>query len=161
MRKVLMMLFLACIVLTSTSFKQNEDCGCIPILSMTPQHLKCMNSAAAFYNCIRGTNIDPDDVESYGFYIYTGEGTKLNRVKGDKWNFTIQKHLMPNVKQFRIRGLQLKEKDGEAGAYLRREARVDFEKNEKELRKLREKAAKEEAKRQKEEEKENEEADEE
>lgn len=145
MKALLKTFLLVSFVLLGTSFSQKRDkCGCIPELQMTPEHIKCMNSASAFYNCIMGTDIKPKEVKSYGFYIYTGEGTILNRANGDEWNFTLRKYLTPNIKEFKIRGLQLKKENGEAGRYLRRSAKVDFAKNKKKLKKLKKKAEKEE-----------------
>lgn len=135
-------LLLVSLVFISAS-NDSDECGCIPVLRMTPEHVKCMNSASEFYNCIMGTNLEADDVFSYGFYIYTGEGTVMNRVRGDEWNMTINKHLLPNVHEFWIRGLQMKNTDGKQGEYLRRNAKVKFQKNKKKLEKMKKKAEKE------------------
>ena len=92
MKQALLALMVISISLLTTSASKDK-CDCIPKIEMTPEHVKCMNSAAEFYNCLMGTDLDPENVHSYAFYIYTGEETLMNRVMGDEWNFTIKKTL--------------------------------------------------------------------
>lgn len=121
--------FLSAIFFIATSFTLQDEvkdpCPCKSKKELTHEDVLCMNSAAKFYSCLTNKDIKPSEIESFGFYIFTGERTIMNRYDKDTWSSIIRKYL-PEAKEFRIRGLQLKEKDGEPGVYLRKEAKIKF-----------------------------------
>lgn len=133
MKKGIYAPFVAIFVLLALAFIPKQDipaeadeCPCKVKDSLTQKDLLCMNSAAKIYSCLLGVDVEPEDVFSCEWYIYTGEETIMRRYDKDEMPLVIKNNIL-KAKQLWIRGIRLQDEKGKpTDVYLRTRAKIKF-----------------------------------